>query len=90
MNVDNLGLINMTKHGEIFQQSHPSSILMTLGTMLGRLCNVVGTVKMYKSVAKFVARHRRAQLRQTAEKLGGAEADADWNEALIECCQLFV
>ncbi|KHN74818.1 hypothetical protein Tcan_14164 [Toxocara canis] len=88
----NHGLISATKNrnGTKVEPEQPSSILMTLGTMIGRMFNVVGTVKMYKSVAKFVARKRREQLRQTAERLGGAEADADWSEALIECCQLFV
>uniref|UniRef100_A0A0M3I6T1 ABC transmembrane type-1 domain-containing protein n=1 Tax=Ascaris lumbricoides TaxID=6252 RepID=A0A0M3I6T1_ASCLU len=87
-----LGLINATRNsdGKEEEPHQPSSILMTFGTMIGRAFNVIGTVKIYKSVAKFVAHRRREQLRRTAERLGGVEADTDWSEALIECCQLFV
>uniref|UniRef100_A0A914S067 Uncharacterized protein n=1 Tax=Parascaris equorum TaxID=6256 RepID=A0A914S067_PAREQ len=90
------GLINATRNsdGKEEKPHQPSSILMTFGTMIGRAFNVIGTVKIYKlcieSVAKFIAHRRREQLRRTAERFGDVEADTDWSEALIECCQLFV
>ncbi|CAD6196788.1 unnamed protein product [Caenorhabditis auriculariae] len=65
----------------------PSSAIMVLITMLGRMANVVGTMKMYKGLGKFLSDRKRKKFRTTTERIQNGEAEAECTELFADCCQ---
>ncbi|GMS95414.1 hypothetical protein PENTCL1PPCAC_17589, partial [Pristionchus entomophagus] len=60
------------------EEAEPSSIILVLVTMIGRMANVVGTIKLFKGLEIFMSERRKKKMRETAERLQGGETDTDW------------
>uniref|UniRef100_A0A0N4ZB33 Ion_trans_2 domain-containing protein n=1 Tax=Parastrongyloides trichosuri TaxID=131310 RepID=A0A0N4ZB33_PARTI len=66
----------------------PSCIVRVMLTTVGRMCNVIGTMKIFKGFSEFLSEKKRLRLRLTTEKLiEHGEGEADFSEIFNECCQ---
>ncbi|KAK6746863.1 hypothetical protein RB195_000233 [Necator americanus] len=79
---------NKTKEEEepIFE---PNSFLIVLVTILGRMANVVGTMKMYKGLGKFFSERKRKKFRKATERVQNGDTEAEITELFADCCQFF-
>ncbi|GMT23320.1 hypothetical protein PFISCL1PPCAC_14617, partial [Pristionchus fissidentatus] len=71
---------------EEIEETEPSSIILVVVTMAGRMANVIGTIKLFKGLEIFLSERKKKKLRETAERLQGGETDTDWSELFGECC----
>ncbi|GMR47691.1 hypothetical protein PMAYCL1PPCAC_17886 [Pristionchus mayeri] len=71
---------------EEIEEGEPSSIILVVVTMAGRMTIVVGTIKIFKGLEIFISDRRKKKLRETAEKLQSGETDTEWTELFSECC----
>ncbi|WKY06875.1 hypothetical protein Q1695_006785 [Nippostrongylus brasiliensis] len=66
-----------------------NSMIMVLITVLGRMANVIGTMKMYKGLGKFFSDRKRRKFRKATERVQNGETEVEFTELFSECCQIF-
>ncbi|CAI5449873.1 unnamed protein product [Caenorhabditis angaria] len=71
--------------GEDQIESEPSAVLMVFITMGGRMANVVGTMKLYKGLGKYLSDRKRKKFQSTTEKIQNGEAETECTELLADC-----
>ncbi|CAB3410102.1 unnamed protein product [Caenorhabditis bovis] len=81
--------INSTITEEHEDTPEPSSVLMVLITMGGRMANVIGTMKLYKGLGKYLSDRKRKKFQSTTEKFQNGEGETECTELLADCCQVF-
>ncbi|CAI2351206.1 unnamed protein product [Caenorhabditis sp. 36 PRJEB53466] len=69
--------------------AEPSAVLMVMITMGGRMANVVGTMKLYKGLGKYLSDRKRKKFQTTTERIQNGEAETECTELLADCCQIF-
>ncbi|KIH46647.1 hypothetical protein ANCDUO_23299, partial [Ancylostoma duodenale] len=67
----------------------PNSYLIVLITMMGRIANVVGTMKMYKGLGKFFSERKRKKFRRATERVQNGDTEVEITEIFADCCQFF-
>uniref|UniRef100_A0A1I7TXJ4 Ion_trans_2 domain-containing protein n=1 Tax=Caenorhabditis tropicalis TaxID=1561998 RepID=A0A1I7TXJ4_9PELO len=68
--------------------TEPSSVLLVMITMGGRMANVVGTMKLYKGLGKYLSDRKRKKFQSTTERIQNGEAETECTELLADCCQI--
>uniref|UniRef100_A0A8R1HPV3 Uncharacterized protein n=2 Tax=Caenorhabditis japonica TaxID=281687 RepID=A0A8R1HPV3_CAEJA len=69
--------------------AEPSAVLMVFITMGGRMANVVGTMKLYKGLGKYLSDRKRKKFQSTTERIQNGEAETECTELLADCCTIF-
>ncbi|CAJ0931101.1 unnamed protein product, partial [Mesorhabditis belari] len=73
--------------GTVIVDAGPSPVLLVFVTMFGRMCNVVGTIKIFKGIERLISNRRKKKLKETTERLKNGETQAEATEMLADCCQ---
>ncbi|CAP35238.2 Protein CBR-EXC-9 [Caenorhabditis briggsae] len=68
--------------------TEPSAVLLVMITMGGRMANVVGTMKLYKGLGKYLSDRKRKKFQSTTERIQNGEAETECTELLADCCQV--
>nr|CDJ84595.1 Protein F20D12.7 [Haemonchus contortus] len=63
-----------------------NSLVTVLITIMGRMANVVGTMKMYKGLGKFFSDRKRKKFRKATERVQNGETEVEFTELFTECC----
>ncbi|WKY06876.1 hypothetical protein Q1695_006785 [Nippostrongylus brasiliensis] len=85
--VDRIVRNNTGEEKETFFEAN--SMIMVLITVLGRMANVIGTMKMYKGLGKFFSDRKRRKFRKATERVQNGETEVEFTELFSECCQIF-
>ncbi|KJH52719.1 hypothetical protein DICVIV_01063 [Dictyocaulus viviparus] len=59
---------------------------MVIVTVAGRMANVVGTMKMYKGLGKYISERKRQRFRKATERVQNGETEIEFTELFSECC----
>ncbi|EPB68910.1 hypothetical protein ANCCEY_12005 [Ancylostoma ceylanicum] len=86
---DEYGIKSNDTNGEEESLFEPNSYLIVLVTMLGRIANVVGTMKMYKGLGKFFSERKRKKFRRATERVQNGDTEVEITELFADCCQFF-
>ncbi|RCN51773.1 hypothetical protein ANCCAN_02133 [Ancylostoma caninum] len=86
---DEYGFKSNDTSGEEESIFEPNSYLIVLITMLGRIANVVGTMKMYKGLGKFFSERKRKKFRRATERVQNGDTEVEITELFADCCQFF-
>ncbi|KAK5971328.1 hypothetical protein GCK32_000715 [Trichostrongylus colubriformis] len=84
---EEIGLITNSTKGDEAPLFEANSLTMVLISVLGRMANVVGTMKMYKGLGKFFSERKRKKFRTATERVQNGETEVEFTELFSECCQ---